>query len=124
MLNIPLIIYYLIFLKNLRRSRICSASPTCRPDEPKRDTAFTIGTPLYGFSFSIGRFLRLKPLTLDCGIDSLYQVLRKYEHLLSLNGLEEVLDKTDKHGTNPLLQLRTDQLPDVISHQLNLFNLR
>ena len=111
-------------MKNLRRSRICSASPACRPDEPKRDTAFTIGTPLYGFSFSITRFLRLKPLTLECGINSLYQVLRKYEHLLSLNGLEEVLDKTDKYGINPLLQLRTDQLPDVTSHQLDLFNLR
>lgn len=112
------------FYKNLRRTRLCSVSPTCRPDEPKRDIAFTIGTPLYGFSFSIGRFLKLKPLNLDCGINSLNQVLNKYGHLKSLNGLEHALNNIDRYGIHPLLQIQADQLPDVISHQLDLFNFR
>ena len=112
------------FHKNLQTSRLCSTSPTCRVDEPKRDIAFSIGTPLFGFSFAIGRFLKLKPLTLNCGINSLNHVLNKYVHLKNLNELQDALDNIDNDGLHPLLQLQSYQLPDALSHRLDLFSLR
>ena len=72
----------------------------------------------------VKRIVIQKTLKLDCGTNSLHHVLRKYGQLKNLNGLEYSLNKGNKYGTHPLLQLQPDQLPDVISHQLELFNLR
>lgn len=93
--------------------------------KPKRDVAFSIGIPLMGFSFSLGRFRSIKPLVLNCGTESLHYVIRRYGHLRDHITLQQAVENmNDIYRVHPLLQLQADQSPDVIEHQLELFAFR
>ena len=91
--------------------------------KPKRDIAFSIGIPLMGFSFSLGRFRSIKPLELNCGTESLHYVIRRYGHLRNHIVLQQKVENMNDRA-HPLLQLQADQLPGVIEHQLEIFKFR
>ena len=90
----------------------------------KRDVAFSVGTPMYSFSFSLNRFRKVKPVTLDCGTNTLNHVLETNSHLSSLYGLQTTIENIETCESHPLLQLKPNQLPDVINHKLEIFKLR
>ena len=90
----------------------------------KRDVAFSVGTPMYSFSFSLNRFRKVKPVTLNCGTNTLNHVLKTNSHLSSLNGLQSTIENIETCQSHPLLQLKPSQLPDVINHKLEILKLR
>ena len=79
---------------------------------------------MFSFSFSLGRFRGIKPLKLNCGIDSLNSVLREYSHLKKLHTLHYDIEKITGYGMHPLLRLQLHHLPDVLEHNLDMFGFR
>ena len=90
----------------------------------KRDVAFSVGTPMYSFSFSLNRFRKVKPVTLNCGTNTLNHVLNANSHLSYLNGLQDTIENMETCESHPLLQLEPNQLPDFIDNKLEIFKLR
>ena len=92
--------------------------------KPVRDVAASIGIPMYSFSFSQGRFRKIKPLNLNCGVDSADSVFRKYSHLQRLAQLQNQIENINliDNTVHPLQQLDPSQLPDTVRHGLDMFN--
>ena len=111
--------YLMYYLQNLAKDR---AGRTRW--KPIRDISQTIGVTQYGFSFSIGRFRKVKTTNLKCGVDDLAYVKRKYNHLKKLREFSEKVENINFYGPHPLVQLGTYLLPDVVEHQLDMFKFR
>ena len=107
------------FLQNLARDRASRTSW-----KPVRDISQSIGVPLYAFSFSIGRFRKVKPVTLGCGVNDLNTIKWKYDHLNLLQEFSERVRNIDSYSYHPLNQIGPSFLPEVMLHRLNIFRFR
>ena len=92
--------------------------------KPIRDISQTLGVTQYGFSFSIGRFRKVKPTNLHCGVDDLNFIKWKYAHLKQLKEFSKAVDNINPYGTHPFDQLGPQLLPQVVEHQLDMFKFR
>ena len=108
-----------MFLQNLAKDR---AGRTRW--KPIRDISQTIGVPMYAFSFSNGRFRKIKPIDLGCGVNELNAILWKFGHLKRLREFTEKVDSINTYTSHPLIQLGPKLLPEVVSHELELFKVR
>ena len=113
-----IVIFYVYYFQNLAKD----AAGRTRW-KPIRDISQTIGVTQYGFSFSIGRFRKVKPTTLHCGVDDLTFIKWKYSHLKQLREFSKKVENINLYS-HPLSQLGPYFLPEVVEHELNVLKFR
>ena len=112
--------YLYILLKNLAKARASRIRW-----KPIRDISHTVGIPIYAFSFSTARFRFIKPLDLGCGVFELKSILRKFNYLKKLQEFTKRVNGIDAYNSqHPLIQLGPGFLPEVITHELEIFKFR